>query len=154
MDLSIGFMIHVNKYNYLSCGTVNQVYLLVHTSEGTKSETARETKPDPGEPDEKMGENESLLSAEEKLRDGELHDLSLGRVNTEKNESEMMLTVNPENITDHGNNMESSCTSSCEGGSKWDVFRRQDVPKLAEYLQRTFKKPDSFKTDVVSLLTL
>lgn len=117
----------------------------MHTSEGTKFESARETNPGPGEADEKMVENAPLLSPEEKLRDGELHDLSLGEVNMEKNESdEMMLTVNQEDTTDLGRNMESSCTSSCAGGARWDVFRRQDVPKLAEYLQRTFQKPDNF----------
>lgn len=125
----------------------------MHTSEGTKLERVRETKPGPGEPDKKMGENESLLSPEEKLKDGELHDLALSSVNTEKNDTEMMLTVHPDNITDQGHNMESSCTSSGEGGAQWDVFRRQDVPKLTEYLQRTFQKPDSVKTDFVSLLT-
>ncbi|CAH2038511.1 unnamed protein product [Thlaspi arvense] len=145
---------------YASCGTYQEtgagdsltsihycmrdmVYLLVHTSEGTKSESVRQTEPGPGEPDEKMGENESLLSPEGK---GELHDLSLGRVSAEENESEMLLSENPENITDHGQNMESSCA----GGAQWDVFRRQDVPKLAEYLQRTFQKPDSFEADFVS----
>ncbi|XP_024008337.1 lysine-specific demethylase JMJ25 isoform X2 [Eutrema salsugineum] len=128
----------------------DMVYLLVHTSEGNKLESVRETKPGPGEPDEEMGENESLVSPEEKQKDAELDDLSLGRVNTEKNESEMMLSVNPENITDQVHNMESSCMSLCAGGSQWDVFRRQDVPKLAEYLQRTFQKPDSFQADFVS----
>ncbi|CDY32148.1 BnaCnng06570D [Brassica napus] len=119
----------------------DMVYLLVHTSEGTKLETVRETNHGPREPDEKMGENESLVSPEEKLMDGEIHDLSPGRANTEKNESEMMSS----------HNMESSCTSSCAGGVQWDVFRRQDVPKLAEYLQRTFQKPDdSLKFDFVS----
>uniref|UniRef100_A0A1J3JP75 Lysine-specific demethylase JMJ25 n=1 Tax=Noccaea caerulescens TaxID=107243 RepID=A0A1J3JP75_NOCCA len=147
---------------YVSCGTCQEpvpgdtlnnihysmrdmVYLLVHTSEGTDFESARETNLCPREADEKMVENAPLLSPEEKLRDGELHDLSLGEVNMEKNESdEMMLTVNQENTTDLGRNMESSCTSSCAGGARWDVFRRQDVPKLAEYLQRTFHKPDNF----------
>ncbi|KAF8110355.1 hypothetical protein N665_0085s0081 [Sinapis alba] len=152
---------------YVSCGTYKEadavdslnsihysmrdmVYLLVHTFEGTKLERVRETKTGPREPDEKMGENESHLSPEEKIMDGELHDLSLGTANTEKNEPEMMLCVNPENISDHCHNMESSCTSSCAGGVQWDVFRRQDVAKLAEYLQTTFKKPDSLKGDVVS----
>lgn len=122
----------------------------MHTSEGTKLDSVRETNHGPREPDKKMGENESLLSPEEKILDGELHDLSLGTANTEKNESEMMSSVNPES-----RNMESSCTSSCAGGAKWDVFRRQDVPKLAEYLQRTFLKPDdSIKCDVVSLICL
>lgn len=123
---------------------------MAHTSEGTKLETVRETNHGPREPDEKMGENESLVSPEEKLMDGEIHDLSPGRANTEKNESEMMSSVNPES-----HNMESSCTSSCAGGVQWDVFRRQDVPKLAEYLQRTFQKPDdSLKFDFVSLVCL
>ncbi|CAN7134540.1 unnamed protein product [Brassica rapa subsp. narinosa] len=118
----------------------DMVYLLVHTPEGTKLESVRETtNHGPGKADEKMGENESLVSPKEKLIDGELHDLSLGTSNTEKNESEMMLSVEP------------SCTSSCAGGVQWDVFRRQDVPKLAEYLQRTFQKPDdSLKCDFVS----
>ena len=53
----------------------------------------------------------------------------------------LMLSVNAENILDHGHTMGFSCTSSRAGGSKWDVFRRQDVPKLAEYLQGTFEKP-------------
>ncbi|CAH8357840.1 unnamed protein product [Eruca vesicaria subsp. sativa] len=124
----------------------DMVYLLVHTTEGTKLESVRETNHSPREPDEKMGENESLLSPEEKIMNGELHDLSHGTASTEKNEPEMMLSVNPES-----NNLESSCTSSCAGGVQWDVFRRQDVPKLAEYLQRTFQKPDdSLKCDFVS----
>lgn len=135
---------HVSKNSNLSCETVKQVYLLVHTPEGTKLESVRETtNHGPGKADEKMGENESLVSPKEKLIDGELHDLSLGTSNTEKNESEMMLSVEP------------SCTSSCAGGVQWDVFRRQDVPKLAEYLQRTFQKPDdSLKCDFVSLICL
>ncbi|KAG2256646.1 hypothetical protein Bca52824_075940, partial [Brassica carinata] len=122
----------------------DMVYLLVHTSEGTKLKSVRETNHGPREPDEKMGENESLLSPEENLMDGELPDLSLGTANTE-NKPEMMPSVNPES-----HNMESSCTSSCARGVQWDVFRRQDVPKLAEYLQRTFQKPDSLKCDFVS----
>lgn len=124
----------------------------MHTSEGTTVERVREAKSDPGESDQKMDENESILSPEEKLRDGELHDLSLGGVNTEKNKSEMILTVNPEDKMELDHNMDSSCTSSCAGGAQWDVFRRQDVPKLAEYLQRTFQKPDNFQTDFVSLI--
>ncbi|XP_010489647.1 PREDICTED: lysine-specific demethylase JMJ25-like isoform X2 [Camelina sativa] len=152
---------------YVSCGTYqgidandsltsifhysmrDMVYLLVHTSEETTVERVRETNPDPGESDQKMDVNESLLSPEEKLRNGELHDLSLGGVNTEKKESEMILTVNPEDKNlDH--NMDSRCTSSCAGGAQWDVFRRQDVPKLAEYLQKTLQKPDNVQTDFVS----
>ncbi|CAD5312167.1 unnamed protein product [Arabidopsis thaliana] len=152
---------------YVSCGTYQEisagdsltgihynmrdmVYLLVHTSEETTFERVRKTKPVPEEPDQKMSENESLLSPEQKLRDGELHDLSLGEASMEKNEPELALTVNPENLTENGDNMESSCTSSCAGGAQWDVFRRQDVPKLAGYLQRTFQKPDNIQTDFVS----
>ncbi|KAJ0235949.1 hypothetical protein HA466_0259740 [Hirschfeldia incana] len=127
----------------------DMVYLLVHTSEGTELESVRETNNGPREPDKKMGENESL-NPEKKLMNGELHDLSLGTANTEKNEPETMLSVNPENISDHCHSMEPSSTSSCAGGVQWDVFRRQDVPKLAEYLQRTFQKPDSSQGDVVS----
>ncbi|AEE28388.1 JmjC domain protein JMJ24 [Arabidopsis thaliana] len=152
---------------YVSCGTYQEisagdsltgihynmrdmVYLLVHTSEETTFERVRKTKPVPEEPDQKMSENESLLSPEQKLRDGELHDLSLGEASMEKNEPELALTVNPENLTENGDNMESSCTSSCAGGAQWDVFRRQDVPKLSGYLQRTFQKPDNIQTDFVS----
>ncbi|EOA37568.1 hypothetical protein CARUB_v10011895mg [Capsella rubella] len=153
---------------YVSCGTYQEigagdsltssihysmrdmVYLLVHTSEGTTVERVRETNPDPRESDQKMDENESPLSPEDKLRDGELHDLSLGGVNTEKNESEMILPVNTEEKMDLDHNMDSSRTSSCAGGAQWDIFRRQDVPKLAEYFKRTLQKPDNFQTDFVS----
>ncbi|CAN8311682.1 unnamed protein product [Cochlearia groenlandica] len=121
----------------------DMVYVLVHTSEEKKLVS--------GEPEVKMNENESLLCLEEKLKGGELHYLSLGRVTLDNNESEMMLTVNTKNVSDHRHIMESTCTSSfAAGGAKWDVFRRQDVPKLVEYLQRTFQKPDNFKAEFVS----
>lgn len=147
-----------------------QVYLLVHTCEvklNDQQGTNIEKMPQSFRESE---EKDSLGAGEVGVNEGRPLDLSLGEHNLE-NEPRRSLDENKdEEMMDE----EIGNTSSFEGdavigersnqngddvsekicpGVSWDVFRRRDVPKVAEYLrihQKEFGVADSETYDFVS----
>lgn len=147
----------------------DMVYLLVHTSE-VKLKGRQEEKIEKGKEASMESEaKESPGDVQTSLDEGRTPDLSLGGHDQQGDHGEKLNNDKDEEMEDQG--IDTTCsveakTVNCENlhrdngdisqithpGALWDVFRRQDVPKLIEYLQihwEEFGKPTSATTDSV-----
>ncbi|TXG49050.1 hypothetical protein EZV62_024925 [Acer yangbiense] len=144
----------------------DMVYLLVHTCEmklqKTKVENIQSSSAE-------CEVNESTGNPQKGLDEESLPDLSLGGHDIENEDGEKSTADENEMMEDHGievaarkeeivNSEQSNIdgvdiSEECHPGAYWDVFRRQDVPKLIEYLQEhwmDFGKSESLINDFVT----
>lgn len=148
-----------------------QVYLLVHTGEvklkGLEKTAVEPMQNDFEEPDANKLTNDPPLT----LSNEGPPKLSLGELEKQE-EQEGSLDLAKDGGTDNvANSMAEKEFASCEDlngdtknspeksspGAIWDVFRRQDVPKLLEFLKvhwKEFGRPDELTYDAVCFLLL
>lgn len=152
---------------------VYQVYLLVHTCEAKvsgqqrikneKMQNIKESKERDSQGDQNVGLDEGR-SSDTSLGD---HSLENGDgASLEENRSERMMDQRLDNTTGVEGDAISCEWSNRDGGDDskktrpgvfWDVFRRQDVPQVIEYLRihhTEFVDPNSEKHDLVIFILI
>ena len=157
-----------NFNNHL--GHYGQVYLLVHACEVKLKDGQRENiekiqktfdeaeaKESPGGPQISLeaGSPKLSLRVQDRLNEYEELDTNMNeRIDGEVIETSITLEENTVNREDL-NRASGEIFQNTHPGAVWDVFRRQDVPKLMEYLRvhwKDFGKTESLVNKCVSLI--
>lgn len=140
----------------------DQVYLLVHTCEVkmkgcqrtkiVKIQKASEAKESPGDP-QIHSEGSSPDSSQGTEKNEQDIDSNEGKSVMDQG-FEIYSTAEGDIVSDLPIGQDGDVSEKTHPGVLWDVFRRQDVPKLTEFLKmhwKDFGKPDDIVNKFVSL---